>query len=159
MLIKLDRSTMPAPYQESLWGVHAGKVWAALRGGCSRQHSNPDTVYGMVLSSMEIYAESGVYIQFDVGSKREGRWLNSLDATSAKCEQHTVYADNAIWLWMVLGTCARQYLVPNADLFHLIPASLDIRPWDRPWQQIAAIMCKSLCNAVARDEYSREGVC
>lgn len=156
MLIALDRSALALSYQKSLWGVHAGKVWAALRGGCSRQHNNPDTVYGMVLGHVDIYTESGVYIPFDVYGKRESRWLNANDALLADFEQHTVFADGAVWLWMVLGICDKQYLVPSADLFHLIPPSSDIMAWDRPWQDTATIMCKSLCAAVARDEYARE---
>lgn len=156
MLIEIDRGSLPLPYQKSLWGVHAGKVWAALRGGCSRQHSNPDTVFGMVLSRSESYTDSGVYIPFELYGRREQRWLNANPAMREDFEQHMVFAADAIWLWMVLGSCDKEYLIPKGDLFHLIPPSPNIMAWDRPWQDTAAIMCRSLCDAVARDEYARE---
>lgn len=159
MLIKLDRSTMPLPYQESLWGVHVGKVWVAVRGGSARQYNNPDTVYGLVLSSVDRYDESGVYIRFDAGGRLSHRWLDVVNAIDAELEQHRAYADGAVWLWSVLGTCDKQYLVPDPSLFHLIPPGTDSMAWDRPWQAIAAIMCKSLCAAIARDEYARELPC
>jgi hypothetical protein len=113
----------------------------------------------MVLGNASVYAESGVYIMFDVYGRRESRWLNASDAILRDFEQHTSYEAGAVWLWLVLGTCDNQYLVPRADMFHLIPPPPDLMAWDRPWQDTAAIMCRSLAAAVMRDEYAKETIC
>ena len=159
MRIELNRGIPAASCQRSLWGSHFDKVWTALRGGCPGGHTNPDSVYGMVLCNASVYPDSGAYIPFDVYGKRESRWLNASDAILRDFEQHMSYEAGAVWLWLVLGTCDKQYLVPRAELFHLIPPSPDLMAWDRPWQDTAAIMCISLCVAVARDEYAKETIC
>jgi hypothetical protein len=105
---------------------------------------------------MEIYTEDGVYIPFDVCGKIKSSWMTVNDAILDHFEQHMVFAAGAVWLWMVLGTCDKEYLVPHADLFHMIPPSSDTMAWNRSWQDTAAIMCRSLCAAVSRDAYARE---
>lgn len=157
MQIVLDRCTSRVySYQKAVWGQHSGKVWSAVRGGCSRNECNPDTVFGMVLSSEAVYAESGVYMPFRVYGRCEQRWLNTSDAILPDFEQHTVFAEGAVWLWLVLGTCDKEYLVPKAELFHLLPLDQQVMAWNQPWRTTAATMCETLAAAIARDEYARE---
>lgn len=154
MQIVLDRNTLSGKYQKIVWGEHAGKIWTAMRGGCARHENNPDTVYGMVLSSMEVYTEFGVYVPFYKNGGCKSYWLDASDAILADFEQHTVFASGAVWLWLILGTCAKECLIPKADLFYWIPAEQQVGVCSQPWQTTAAIMCTTLAAAVARDEYA-----